>query len=75
MNKERRYRLCYYLGKISEITQGLEGIRDEEQEAYDNLPEGLESSKTADKLEEGVETLEDIISELEGIDTEAASNL
>lgn len=41
MNKARRMRLIAVQSKLSDLKAEIEQIRDEEQEAYDNLPEGL----------------------------------
>ena len=68
MNRNRRKRLAKALNLIREASVLLEEIRDEEQECFDNLPEGLQSSEKGEVMEENVEMLEDIISSLEDLE-------
>lgn len=42
MSKERRKRVAEALELISQARDILEEIKDEEQDCYDNLPEGLQ---------------------------------
>lgn len=50
------------------IKSELEDLRDTTQESYDNMPENLQYSPTADLLQERVNSLENGISEIEIID-------
>lgn len=43
----------------------VEGVRDEEQECFDNLTEGLQASERGQKMEETASTLDDICNDLE----------
>ena len=52
MNDKRRRRL-------SKVWSELESIIDEEQEALDNLPEGLECSQRAEDMEHCIGELEE----------------
>lgn len=45
MNKARRKQLAAIRAKIEELQELLEEIRDDEQDALDNLPESLNSNK------------------------------
>ena len=45
MNKERRNALYKIVNALDEKSKELEKIRDEEQDCYDNLPEGLVDSE------------------------------
>lgn len=79
MNKERRNELTAIMASIERIrmeveeVQGLlQGVADAEQEAFDNLPEGLQQAEKgqrteeiASNLAETAYTLENIVSELE----------
>lgn len=51
-----------------DIVSQLEGIRDETQDKFDNMPDGLQQGDTGQMLEERVSAIDDVISELEGID-------
>lgn len=51
-----------------DLVSDLEMIRDECQEKFDNMPEGLQQGDTGQMLEERVSAMEEAISELEGVD-------
>lgn len=44
----------------------LEAIRDEEQEAYDALPESLQESSRGEAMYEAIEAIESFMDEIEG---------
>lgn len=46
----------------------LESLRDETQDKFDNMPDGLQQGDTGQLLEQRVSNLEDYISELQNID-------
>ena len=50
MNKGRRERLKKQLQLLEEMREEIEAIRDEEQEAYDNLPEPLQDSERGERF-------------------------
>ena len=52
---------------IAEAKEQLEQIRDEEQEAYDNMPESLQDSDRGNQLYENVDNLDTMASDLEDI--------
>lgn len=54
----------------NDLVSQLEGYRDEEQEKFDNLPEGFQQGDTGMLIEERVAALDAWIMELEGIDFE-----
>lgn len=71
MNKERRKRIVDAIQKIESLVQN---ILDDEQEAYENMPEslqcsdnGLVSEEAQESLEAAIEALEEAISCLEEI--------
>ena len=67
MNKDRRKRL-QEICDILEVQQAaLEEIRDEEQEAFDNLPEGLQSAERGQAMEEAAGDLDSACSDLESL--------
>ena len=61
-----------YNDKLEEIrdniTGEVEGIRDDEQEAFDGMPEGLQASERGEKATEAINNLESAISELESLE-------
>lgn len=50
---------------ISDAKSGMEELKDELESWHDNLPENLQSSNKADELDEAVNNLDEIISQLE----------
>ena len=71
MNKEGRKRLSELVSKLQEIEGEICSIKDEEQEKFDNLPEGLQASDKGTQIEETIGYLE----EAENCIQETASNL
>ena len=65
MNKQRRARIVELVAKIEEIQGEISMILDEEQEAFDNLPEGIQTSERGEKMEEAVSLLGDVDGSLE----------
>jgi len=51
-----------------DIASTLEELRDQAQDSLDNMPEQLQYSESGELLQERIDSLEDAISELEGID-------
>lgn len=75
MNKQRREKIDKLKGRLSSvkmelksISSGLSVILDEEQDTFDNMPEGLQSSyrgmcseDAIDSMEEASEKLDEVI--------------
>jgi hypothetical protein len=58
MNKLRRKAIEDIQYELGGIFEQLEALRDEEQMAYDNMPEGLQESERGEKMYEAIEGLE-----------------
>jgi len=58
MNKQRRAELDKIVLKLEEAKADIETIRDEEQEAYDNMPENLQMSDRGDAAQGRVDALD-----------------
>lgn len=71
MNAQRRKRIAGVLGWIENAHAALEELRDAEQEAFDNMPEGLQESERGVKMEEYIEALSSAVDSTE----EAITNL
>lgn len=68
MNNERRKQLKSWVEKAKALKFQLEQIESEEEEAFDNMPEGLQSTingmnseEAIDKLNEAIECVEEAI--------------
>lgn len=58
MNKQRRKQIAAAIELIEQAQAILEEVTAEEQEAYDNLPEGIQASERGELMEEYIYTLE-----------------
>ena len=72
MNKDRRKRIQTIKDQLLKLQLEIEEIKDEEQNAYDNIPESLQNgekgekmSEAIDNLESGYESLNDIVEYLD----------
>ena len=61
MNEERRKRLRAARDEI-------EAVKEEEQEAYDNLPESLQTGERGDAMENNISMLDEAIGSLNEIE-------
>lgn len=75
MNAQRRKALADLMDRltplaatITDIKDALESIRDEEQDSFDNMPEGLQQSDRGQASEEAISTLDSAIDDLENFD-------
>lgn len=55
------------MGKLSDAREAVEQIRDEEQESFDNMPEGLQESPRGQQAQECLELLEEAFAELDDL--------
>lgn len=67
MNKVRRKEIAKAIELLEQAREILESVRDDEQEAFDNMPESLQGSERGEAMEEYIYTLEEAI---EAIDTD-----
>ncbi len=74
MNEARRKELAKIASRFDElkalaesIKEDLEGIRDDEQEYFDNMPESLQSGEKGSNAEQEISDMEDAIDALGGI--------
>lgn len=80
MNKARRAALNDLRNQIDEVKDTVEqmvetlgGLRDEEQEGFDNMSEGLQQSETGQRIEAAADALDNAHTELEAIGEEFQS--
>ena len=74
MNKARRKTLAEAMDLMYRAKDILEGVRDEEEEAFNNIPENLEGSEryetaeqTLDTINEAYDSLEEMLENLEEV--------
>ena len=69
MNKARRKMLEGIINNLELQKESLESVCEEEQEAYDNLPEGIQYSERGEAMSDNVNDMESVASDLEDIIT------
>lgn len=52
---------------LDEVYSMIEDVKNEEEEAYDNMPESLQYSERADTMQEAIDGLEGVLSDLENV--------
>lgn len=72
MNKQRRKEIAKAIDLIKQAREILETVKDEEQEAFDNLPESIQYSERGETMEEYISTIEDF---LEYLDTDSLQEI
>jgi len=70
MNKRRRTELKSIIEILEDTNSRLEMVKDEEQDAFDNLPESLQYSERGEQMEEYVDEMDEAYDSIqEAIDT------
>lgn len=59
MNKQRRKELAKASELISQAQGIIESVKDEEQDAHDNLPESIQYGEKGQQMEEYIDTLDE----------------
>lgn len=67
MNKVRRNAIENILTKLADIQSDIESVCEDEQEAYDAMPENLQYSERGDSMQEAIDNLEYAVSSLEEV--------
>ena len=77
MNRVRRKELANIVTMLEEldalreqIREQLAAVRDEEQEALDNMPESLQESEKCEQMQEYIDAMENVTGELDLLDIE-----
>lgn len=65
MNKERRKRLGEAFDKCAEIVEILESVKEEEEEAYENLPDNFRDGDKGDEMQNYIEMIEEVTGYIE----------
>lgn len=61
MNNKRRKELRSISSGIDELRNRLDAVIGEEQDAYDNMPEGVQDSDKGTTMVDAIDTMEDIL--------------
>ena len=65
MNKVRRKRLAEAINLINQAKGILEEVKDEEQEAYDNLPESFQYGERGEQMQEYIDSMDEAYENLD----------
>lgn len=65
MNKVRRKRLAEAIDLINQAKGILEEVKDEEQEAYDNLPESFQYGERGEQMQEYIDSMNEAYENLD----------
>ena len=65
MNKIRRKQIEKALGMLADARSILDECREDEQDAFDNMPESIQDSDRGEQMNDYIYTLEDVVSSLE----------
>lgn len=67
MNKQRRKRLNEVKDKLDELMRELEYIMEEEEQAYNNLPDSIQESDRGEQMSDNCDTIYDWIETIGGV--------
>lgn len=65
MNAARRKQLNEIAGKLADLQNELDSIKDAEQDAFDAMPEGFQGSERGEKSEAAIDAMNDASSSIE----------
>ena len=65
MNMQRRKRIEKVGRMLEELLEEITALQEEEQEAYENMPESLQSSERGEAMYEAIENLESAVQSIE----------
>ena len=65
MNKDRRTRLANTVSELSGIHEFIEGLKDEEQEYFDAMPESFQGSDKGQDAEAAVDAMDSALTAIE----------
>lgn len=75
MNKQRRKEIRKAIDIVSSASEILSVVRDEEQAAFDNLSEGLQSTQNGQNMDDLISVLDDFIDTLENFESDIGEYL
>lgn len=67
MNAPRRKAIQEIIEKCEDLKSQIETIKDEEQEAFDNMPENLQGSERGEAMEAAADNLDSAFSSMEEV--------
>jgi len=65
MNNARRKRLAKISEQLESLKAELEEVKDQEQEAFDNMPGSFQDGEKGERMQEIIYTLEGVVGDME----------
>jgi prefoldin subunit 5 len=65
MNDTRRKELQKALDKIADAKQIIEGVKQDEEQSYDMLPESFQNGERGEKMQSNIDGLDEAITSLD----------
>lgn len=56
--------------QVEDVVTEIEYLRDEEEEAYNNLPEGIQDGERGERMQETIDSLDSATGQLEDVDVD-----
>jgi len=69
MNNQRRKEIEAVLNELADLRSRVETLQNEEQDAFDNMPEGLQQSERGQASENAANALDNALSAFDDIDS------
>ncbi len=70
MNNVRRKEIKRIIAAIATAREDLDRVLEDEQDAYDNMPEGFQCSERGENMEEAIEVMEECMNSLNEVTDE-----
>lgn len=67
MNKTRRKQIEGVISRLEELQEQVSILAEEERDAFDNLPEGLQESERGEQMSENADNLEECDTDFEDL--------
>ena len=65
MNRDRRDRLLDAASQLTEAIDIIQEVQDEEQEAFDNMPEGFQCGSRGEKMQDAIDKMDGFMARIE----------
>lgn len=65
MNRDRKERLLDAASQLTEAIDTIRDVQEEEQEAFDNMPEGFQSGSRGEKMQIAIDKMDEFIAQIE----------
>lgn len=67
MNNQRRKEIKSIIKTLEEAVERLNSVCSDEEDAFDNMPEGIQDSDRGDTMQENIEALEEAVESIEEV--------